>query len=187
MIVTFSGVPCSGKSTIADKVSERLGWKRKSLGDLMKRMAAERGMNMNDFYDQLGDDPELEKSMDMRQKRWGDNEDNFIIDGRISFYFMPKEKSYNIFFDLPLEIAAERSYKRGEEGKGERFRSVEKAKESIAYRIENERKHYRELYGINHLDKSNYDLVVDADKDPETILEEVYAKIDEERKRRGEY
>ncbi|MFP4117322.1 MAG: AAA family ATPase [Candidatus Woesearchaeota archaeon] len=184
MIVTMSGIPCSGKSTVAKKLSALMGWKRESMGDIFKEMAGD--IPLNTFYKELENNPDKEKECDQLQKEWGEKYDDFILDARIAFHFMPKKKSYNVFFDLPLDEAARRAYKREKEKGTEQFKSLEDAKGSIEERISIETKRYRELYGIDHLDKSNYDYIVDANRPIETVLEDLYSRIRDELKARGE-
>ena len=184
MIITMSGVPCSGKSTIAKKLSEKIGWRRESMGDIFKEMAGDKPLNQ--FYKELENDPEKEKECDLMQKEWGEKYNDFILDARIAFYFIPKDKSYNIFFDLPIEEAAKRAYKRGSEGKSEKFSNLESARLSVEERMNIESQRYISLYGINHLDKNNYDYVVDASKPIDTILNDLYDKVRIELEKRGE-
>lgn len=186
MIVTMSGVPSSGKSTIARRLADRLGWQRMSMGDVFKEMAQKEGKGLNEFYRELGNDPKRERECDLRQKEWGMMYDNFILDARIAFHFMPEEKSYNLFFDLPKEEAAKRAYQRGLEGKGEVFDSIDNAQLSIEQRMKNETDRYKDLYGINHLNKENYDYIVDANRTIDAVFKDVYNNVLEELKRRKE-
>ncbi len=184
MIITMSGVPCSGKSTIAKMLAEKMGWRRESMGDIFKEMAGD--MPLNKFYKELENNPEKEKECDLMQKEWGEKYDDFILDARIAFHFVPREKSYNIFFDLPIDEAAKRAYNRGREGKGESFSDLEESKASIEERMGIERTRYESLYGINHLDKKNYDYIVDADRPVEDIFSDLNIQIEKELERRGE-
>ena len=182
MIITMSGVPCSGKSTISKMLAEKLGWKRESMGDIFKEMAGD--MPLNRFYKELENDPEKEKECDLMQKEWGEKYDDFILDARIAFHFVPRAKSYNIFFDLPLEEAAKRAYGRGKEGKSQNFDTLGSARASIEERMEIEKGRYESLYGINHLDKNNYDYIVDANRPVEDVFSDLYNNVLEELERR---
>ncbi|MBU0540313.1 AAA family ATPase, partial [Patescibacteria group bacterium] len=49
MIITISGVPGSGKTTVAKILAERLGMKFYSMGDLRGKMATERGLTIDEL------------------------------------------------------------------------------------------------------------------------------------------
>ena len=190
MIITISGIPSSGKSTIAKMLCTELGIERKSIGDIIKSMAGDK--HINDFYRELENNPELEKSIDLEQKRWGESSDNFLIEGRTSFYFMPKQKSYNVFFDLSLETAAQRAYSKvlaeGENSKfPNKYSSYEEALVKIKERMEIENRRYKNLYGIDNLDMSNYDLVINAEGTREEVLNELYNAVTKEMELRKNY
>ncbi|MFW5852796.1 MAG: cytidylate kinase family protein [Nanoarchaeota archaeon] len=176
MIITISGVPSSGKSTIAKRLSASLGWPRYSVGDIMKEMAGSK--HINQFYKELEDNPSLERKIDLRQKEWGEADDDFIIEGRTSFYFMPSEKSFNVFFNLNFEEAARRAYNRSEhEDKGKRYESLDAALHDVYERMKIENERYKSLYGFDHLDMKNYDYIVDASLSPDKVYDALYARV----------
>ena len=47
-------------------------------------------------------------------------------------------------------------------GKSEKYSSVEEAKRQLIERSEVERKRFRDIYGVDYFDLSNYDLVFDT-------------------------
>ena len=53
MIITISGIPGSGKTTVGRMLAEKLGYKFYSIGDLRGKMAMERGMTI-DQLNELG-------------------------------------------------------------------------------------------------------------------------------------
>lgn len=188
MIITISGIPSSGKSTIAKMLAQSLGWERRSIGDIIKEMAGTQ--HINEFYIELEKNPELEKKIDLEQKKWGEEGDNFIIEGRTSFKFMPRDKSYNVFFNLSLEEAAERAYSRYLEQKGNslnissKYSSKRDALKKVKERMMVENKRYKQLYGIDHLDMKHYDLVLDASGTKQEVYDSLYGAVLKELERR---
>mgnify|MGYP003822174167 FL=1 len=53
MIISLSGAGGSGKSTIAMKLADKLGWPRYYIGGLRREMAARRGLTLAE-YNKLG-------------------------------------------------------------------------------------------------------------------------------------
>src|SRR3989338_515710 len=108
MIITISGLPGSGKSTIGKMLAEKLGYRFYSIGDLRGKMAMDRGMTIEEF-NALGEkEAWTDKEADEYQVALAKREDNFIIDGRVSFYFIPQ--SFKIFLTVDPDVAAARVF-----------------------------------------------------------------------------
>ena len=158
MIITISGLPGSGKSSVGKILAEKLGYKFYSIGDLRGKMAMERGLSIGEL-NKLGEKEEwTDKEADDYQKKLGEKEDNFVIDGRLSFHFIPH--SVKILLTVDPGTGAERIFRdqRPDE-------SADTLEEMIALnreRIESDRKRYRKYYGIDCFDEKHYDLVIDT-------------------------
>lgn len=171
MILTISGKPGSGKSVVADILAQKLNFKRYSVGDYRREMAKKRGMTLAEF-NKLGEKEDFtDKEADEWQKQLGIKEDNFIIDGRLSFLFIPN--SIKIFLDVKPEIGAERSTKR--HNIEENTETKEKALQLQRERIKSDIKRYKKYYNINPYNKKHYDLVIDTSRMTE---DEVVEKIE---------
>ena len=89
MIITISGQAGSGKSTVASLVSKALHFKHYSIGDMRRKMAEERGLTLTQL-NKLGETQDFtDREVDDFQRRIGQEEDDFAIDGRTSWYFIP--------------------------------------------------------------------------------------------------
>jgi len=113
-----------------------------------------------DELNKIGEKEEwTDKVVDDYQKEIGKKEDNFIIDGRLSWFFIPD--SIKIFLRVRPEIAAERIFKdpRPDE---EKQNSTEKLKNVLVKRYENDIKRYKKYYNLDISDLNNYDLVIDT-------------------------
>jgi len=89
MIITISGYPGSGKSTVADILAKELDLTRYSVGNYRRDMAKQQELSLKEF-NKLGEKESwTDTYADEWQKQIGKEEDNFIIDGRLSYYFIP--------------------------------------------------------------------------------------------------
>lgn len=170
MKITISGKPGSGKSTVARIVAEQLGYTHYSMGDLQRQIAKDKGLTMLELAALEEKDPSIDQKVDEKQRYIGNTEDNFVMDGRISYHFVPD--SLKIFLDIDEDTGAERIFR--EKRADEKFSSVEKAKHEIAQRVMSERKRYNDFYGIDHYKMDQYDHVIDT---THMTVEEVVKKI----------
>ena len=145
MIITISGMPGSGKSTVAGIIAKKLGIKHHSAGDFRRKKAGEKEASTDSEADEW-------------QKKLGESKDSFVIDGRLSYHFIPKSKK--IFLKTSAEEGAKRILK--DTARKEQYKSIEEAKQKIGERIKSDTKRYRKYYGINPYNEENYDLVIDT-------------------------
>jgi len=158
MIVTITGKPGAGKSTVGRIIAERLRYKHYSMGDLQRSIAQERNITLEKLGKLEEESDEIDKEIEAKQEKLGKKEDNFVIDGRLSFHFISHSKK--IFLDVSEEVGATRIM--SDEREAEHYDSLEEAQTKISERIESEKKRYRTYYGIDHLDISQFDVVIDT-------------------------
>lgn len=164
MIVTISGNAGSGKSTVSKIIAEKLNLKRYYIGGIRRETARKKGMTLEE-YNQLGEkDPSTDKEIDDYQRDLGLNEDNFIIEGRTSYHFIPN--SIKIFVKVSNEVGAERIWKdllKNADVRNEaKVSSIDELKKSLVNRQKSDEFRYQKYYKINPFDESNYDLVIDT-------------------------
>jgi len=178
MIITISGLPGSGKTTVGKLLAKRLGFKFYSIGDLRGKMAMGRGLTI-DQLNELGMNEEwTDKEVDEYQKVLGEKEDNFVIDGWLGFHFIPN--SLKVFLDVDLKTAAQRIFKNQRKDE-EKKKNVKEVYRMLEERIEQTNRRYEKYYGIKFLDKSNYDMVIDTtnltiEQTVEKIMEKIKTK-----------
>jgi len=157
MIITVSGKPCSGKSTMAEIFCEKYKFHRIYAGAVFKEEARKMGMNMLELS---SSDKciEIDHRVDEYLKSIYDehfNED-IIIESRTAFSFMPK--AFNVFIDLDEKTMGERLFNSDRTGR-EKAESLEEAIRSTKERYEADRARYKKIYNIDVDDKKNYSLV----------------------------
>lgn len=172
MIITISGRAGSGKSTVAKLVAKKLGYSHYSMGDLRRNLAKERGLSLAELlkHDERG--ALSDEEMDSYQRKLGEKEDNFVIDSRLGFHFIPG--SVKVFIDANLKVRTQRAFQ--DKRVGEKFRNLGEAEKAVLEREKSDKKRYRKYYKLDPFNKSHYDLVVDSSRIPakkvaEKILE----------------
>lgn len=181
MIITITGMPGAGKSTIATMLSEKLKMPWYSVGDLRGKMADARGLNIDEL-NTLGEKQDFtDKEVDEYQTKLGREQDEFIIDGRLSWHFIPN--SFKIFLDVNIDEAAGRIFEASKKGlrpDEKPYASTDEVKEAITHRLASDQKRYKQYYEVDYLDRKNYDLIIDtSDKTPEKIVETILGHLDE--------
>ena len=159
MIIAISGKAGSGKSTVAKELAKKLGLKHYSVGDLMRKMAKEKGITLLELGRRAEKDKSIDRELDERQIELGSNEKDFVIDGRLTAFFMPKA-DLKVFLDCDDKVRAERVLKN--ERKDERGKSLNDIIKKINEREESERKRYKGYYNADYYNKSLYDLVINT-------------------------
>lgn len=176
MIITISGKPGSGKTTVGRMLANHLGYDEYDIGILRREMARKRGMSINE-YNKLGEtDPSTDTEADEYQKQLGLDTDNFVIQGRTSFHFIPH--SVKIFLDVGERIGAERIWgdlQKDAEGRNEgKYSSIEQLITATRKRIASDTKRYHQYYDINIFEKNHYDLWIDtSDQTPQQTLDAI--------------
>jgi cytidylate kinase len=158
MIITISGIAGSGKSTVAKLLAQKLNYRHHSIGDFMREIAKERNLTLLELSKQAETDKTIDQELDKKQIELGKKEDNFVIDSRLGFHFIPNSKK--IFLEVDIKEAAKRIL--NEKRQHEQYRDIEDSVEKIKTRISSEDKRYQEYYKIDYHDKQNYDIVIDT-------------------------
>lgn len=172
MIITITGRPCSGKSTVAKVLVERYGFTRIGVGDIFKEEAQKKGMTIEEFTELRLKDQSFDLFIDKEIERIGKErtDENIIFDSRMAWHFVPN--SFKVFVDLDEDEMANRLINR--EGIG-KYKDFKTAKKAVLKRQNSDNKIYKKIYGVDCTDLKNYDYVVESlDKTPEQIADEIW-------------
>lgn len=165
MIISLSGAMGSGKSTIAQLLADKLGWPRYYMGGLRREAAKKRGLTLEE-YNKLGEtDPTTDFEVDEKyQRELADTQENFIIEGRTAWYFIPE--SLKIYLDVELEEGAKRIFsnlsQKNNRNEARDLNSVADVMASNRRRLESDRLRYQKYYQIDVYDPANYDFYLDT-------------------------
>ncbi|MBU1974674.1 MAG: cytidylate kinase family protein, partial [Nanoarchaeota archaeon] len=181
MIITISGTPGSGKSTVAKILVKKLKAKRIYVGGIRRELAREKGISLEELNKYAKTHPETDVDVDKKAAKEATElaiHNDVIVEGRTQFHFLPD--SVKIFIKVGLDIGAERIWpdlqnKVTEMERNEgRYASLSEFKEKLAEREENDAQRYQKYYGFDHRDEKQYDLVLDSSK---ITAQEVAEKI----------
>ena len=182
MIITISGTPGSGKSTVAKAIAKELNLKHFSAGDFMREIAESKGVSLLELGKMAEKDPSIDKEVDERNKHLA-LKDNFVIDSRLAFHFIPK--AIKIFLKVDPKVAAQRTWKdivAQKRHTEKQLKSEQEVYDAIIKRLQSEVKRYQQYYGIDYLNEKNYDFILDntnlnQEQTIEKVLEFVRKKV----------
>ncbi|MCD6575673.1 MAG: cytidylate kinase family protein [Nanoarchaeota archaeon] len=149
--ITVSGLSGSGKSTIGKAIANAFGLKLKSMGDIFRELAKEKGIPIEKFSKIRSEEVDIEldkKTLELAKKG------NIVLIGRLTGWVAGDNADVKLWIDCEDEVRFSRVAKR--EGI-----SVEEAKKRILERDSADAKRYEELYGVDVNDKSIYDILFD--------------------------
>lgn len=162
-IITFGGDLGAGKTTVAKRLADALGYEELYVGNVFRELAREQGISIEKFYADLKNNPELEKLVDARQLKLMCEKDNLVVQGRIAWFFAKQSpfRVINFFLAVNTWIGAQRQKERPEYI-GKTYEEVYRL--SYARQAE-ERERYKLLYGIeDYLDRHHYDFLIETSR-----------------------
>ena len=90
MLITISGLPGAGTSTVARLVADALGIERVDGGTVFRTMAAERGLDVGQFSLVAEDDPEIDLELDQRLANRA-REGDVLLESRLAGWIVTNE------------------------------------------------------------------------------------------------
>ena len=106
MIITVTGFPGAGNSSVAQALAKKLGYKHYSGGDIRRKIAREHGITLAEL-NRIGEtEPWTDVEVDDYIKNIARKEDNFILDSKIGNFLIPT--SFKIFLTADVDTRAER-------------------------------------------------------------------------------
>ncbi len=173
-VVTISGLPGSGTTTVAKLLEKKTGITYVYSGDIFRKMAKKHNMSLEDFGRYCEKHNEVDEELDRYQLEIL-KKGNVILEGRISGWIAYRNhiESLKVMVEADLKTRVQRIINRE---KGE----FKKRKHEIIKREKSEAFRYKKFYNIDVNDKSIYDLVIDSsDKTPEEIIRIIVKEIKE--------
>lgn len=156
MIVTLSGLPGSGKSTVAKLLVARLKLEYVNAGEIFRTLAAKKGMTVEEFSLYAEKNTTVDEGIDKKILETA-AKGNMLIEGRLAGHMMDRNgvQAEKIWLEAPLKVRAERVAKRDSI-------PVRQAVTDIQNRERSEWERYYRIYGIDLNDLSIYGMVIDT-------------------------
>ena len=173
MHITLTGNLGSGKSTLSKILENEYRYEIFSTGKVIRQIASEHGVSVLEMNKLMEKDHKYDHEIDNTTARISrENPDkNILFDSRLAWNFV--EKSFKVFLTVSLDVAAKRVSTDLTRGKVENYESLEKAKEQLKERAETEDKRYKDIYGIEYFNMSNYNLILDSTSCTPEILAQI--------------
>ena len=159
MIITILGFPGSGKTNVGRQLAKKLNYQFYSMGDLRGKIAIKKGLTINQL-NKIGETESwTDKEVDDYQKELGKTKDNIILEGRLSFHFIPNSKK--IFLTVSPNVGAQRIFKDNREDE-EKPNTIEELQDQIQKRIDSDKLRYKKYYQLDSYDTKHYNIIIDT-------------------------
>lgn len=180
MNIAITGNLGSGKSSIA-KILKEKGFEIVSTGQIFRQLAMEKGLSVEEFNKQVNEaaskgDRSVDKMIDDTTTKIGEERDNVVFDSRLAWNFAPK--SFKVFVITDINEASRRVFNDSVRANSESYESQEVCKKALINRQKLETVRYKEIYGIDYYDMSNYNLVIEStNAAPADLAQEILDKM----------
>lgn len=155
--ITIFGLAGTGTSSAGRALAEKLRYQFVSSGNMFREMAKENGMTLNEFEEATNRDPKFDNELDGRIKEFGQKNDDFVVESRLAWHFIPDSLKVKLVCDFEERIKRVASRDKI---------SFEEAMEHNEFRDKKITERYEKYYGITNFDDENFDLVIDTTSTP---------------------
>lgn len=173
-IITISGTPGSGKSTIGSLLKKKLNMKYVYSGQIFRETAKKYNMTLAEFGKFCENNEKIDKELDEKQLNILQKGD-VILEGRLAGWIAYNNNidAFKIMLLANLETRIKRIIEREDGDYNKRLEENQKRENC-------EQKRYKKYYNIDIKDTSIYNLVIDTSKKtPDEILDIIINKIQE--------
>ena len=177
--ISITGSLGSGKSVVSARLKQLLNMEIESIGSIQRKTAQKYGMTTIEFNKYMETHHEIDAELDAFVEKEGRNKIPKIFDSRLAWHFVPN--SLKVYLYTDEQIAAERIFK-DRQRIGEGYLTWEDTLESIKARRNSEILRYKNQYGLDLEQLSNYDIVLDTGhttiEENAKLLKKVYESPD---------
>ncbi|AHC50976.1 cytidylate kinase [Sulfolobus acidocaldarius SUSAZ] len=155
MKIIISGPPGSGKSSVAKILSSKLSIKYVSAGLIFRDLAKRMNIDIVKLNKLAEDDFEIDKKIDLEMFKLIKSQDNVIIESHIGGWLFHNLSDLSIYLRAPLDVRTKRIASRDHISEDEAIIQIIKRERS-------HRERFLRYYGIDILDLSVFDLVINT-------------------------
>lgn len=173
VLITISGEPGSGKTTVARLLAKRLDLPHVYAGDLYRQEAKRRGLSLEEFNKLCERDHSIDRALDdamAERARQGD----VVLEGRLAGFLAAEAglAAVKAWLTASDEVRARRVAQREDED----WQSILRVNE---LRHRSDARRYREIYGYDLADTRVYDVVLSTDNaTPQELVLQLSRKVD---------
>lgn len=158
-LITISGPPAAGTSSVATRIATELELEYINGGDIFRSMASERGLTLSELTELSEEDDSIDKELDNRLKQIIESHlsgerspdgSGLLIESRLAGCHADGQADVSVYITANPEVRYERT-----EGREETLEEMKRREQS-------EKDRYREYYGYDMEDPSVYDLYIDT-------------------------
>jgi cytidylate kinase len=171
LLITISGLPGSGTTTVSHLVADALELARVPGGEVFRQLAAEAGMSLAEFGTLAQSQPDIDRELDDRLEAHA-REGGCVIESRLAGWIATRAglAAVRVWVDCDERVRAERVAERD-------GCTPDQARRDNAARSDLERARYRTVYDIDLDDRSTYELVLDStNSSPEALADVIVAR-----------
>ncbi|MCR4327338.1 MAG: cytidylate kinase family protein [Nanoarchaeota archaeon] len=175
MKITISGLPGSGKTTVARMISQKLEIPFISIGDLRGEIAKEKRLTIDELNEIGKKEDWVHKRADEKTIQLGKTDKSFVIEGWLAYHFIPN--SFKVFLKVDEKSSARRIFidQREDEKK---CKTEKEVKEMLKKRVNTSDDQFYKYYGVRFLDKLNYNIIIDTTNlSPQEVVKIILSKI----------
>lgn len=158
MLITISGLPGSGKTTVARLVARDLGLEHVYAGNIFRRQAEVNGLTLEEYLRRAETDPSIDRELD-RQMEARAARGQAVLEGRLAAFMADRAAAdaLKVFLAASEEVRARRISGREGGAATQRLREIQ-------VREASDHRRYLDLYGVDYHDLTRYDLVMETDR-----------------------
>lgn len=161
MIITISGLPGSGTTSVSKCLSELTGYPLVSAGDLFRKKAIEKNLSLEEFGKLADVDFSIDTELDNAMVSIASNTDCLILEGRLAGYFILSKRISSPVERLRVCLTA--SFETRTKRIAERDKiDLSGAIDSTILREAKELRRHEQHYGVN-VNTATYDAVFNTD------------------------
>ena len=154
LLITVSGPPGCGATTLCSRLAEAIGCPYVSGGDIFRELAENGKLSLNQQTAEAEKSADIDRLLDKRLRsiaeKWAATNKPFILESRLAGWLAGERADLRIYLDAPEEVRKERI--------GER----EETAAEMSVREVNETGRYRSYYDLDVADRTFYDLHVNT-------------------------
>ena len=179
VLITISGLPGSGTSTLVNILSDSLNWGSINGGQIFRELAEKNNMTLSEFGELCEKDSTVDMQLDNElQKRMLDQFGPEIVESRLAGHWANRLgiSCEKIWIEVAPEERAKRVSKREGSDWEVKFRE-NKARENL------DSTRFLKYYNIDLSDMSPYSLIIDSTElDPDQVLLNLMNHLDSNKK-----